>query len=245
MDVIPAIDLQNGKCVRLFKGLKDRSTIYSTNPLEMLFYWEDLGAEIIHIIDLDGAFGKKSNIQIVEQLLKHATSRLEVGGGIRSFDLANKLYSMGVERIIIGTAAIENPSLVLKLADEIGSKHIVVALDYRGGKVVTKGWEYATELDVYEVANLMERNKAGWILFSSVEADGTLEGPDITGISKMVQITHLPVIAAGGISSLIDVRRVTTTKAAALVIGKALYEKKFSFSEALEICKAQMKEIVK
>lgn len=237
MDVIPAIDLRNGKCVRLYKGLKERSTTYNEDPVEQLFYWEDLGAEVVHIIDLDGAFGEKNNQQIIKRMLTCATARIEVGGGIRSLENALELYSLGVERVIIGTSAIKNPDLVTELADQIGSPHVVVALDYRAGKVLTDGWEKKTEYSVYEVGKLMEQKRAGWILFSSAEADGTLGGPDLQSITQMVQTVKIPVIAAGGISSLVDIQNVRSSNVAALVVGKALYEKQFSYSEALAITK--------
>ncbi len=235
MQVIPAIDLQNGKCVRLFKGIEEKSTVYSEDPVEMLYYWENLGAEIIHIIDLDGAFGKKNNLNIIKRMLEVATSRIEVGGGIRTFKNAVELYSLGVERIIVGTAAVKNFALVSELASEIGSRHLVIALDYRAEKVLTNGWTKSTNLNVFELGKVMKDKGAGWILFSSVESDGTLEGPDISSIEQMVNSINIPLIAAGGISSLSDIKTVTKTNAAALVIGKALYEKKFSYSEALEL----------
>ena len=225
--------------MRLFKGLEDKSTVYAEDPLEMLYYWENLGAEIIHVIDLDGAFGEKSNLPIVKRMLEVATSRLEVGGGIRTFERAAELYSLGVERVIIGTAAIQDFSLVSKLSTEIGSQHLVIALDYRAEKVLTNGWTKSTELNVYEVGKIMEQKGAGWILFSSAESDGTLEGPDIPSIDRMAKAVTIPVIAAGGISSLENVKRVASTKVAALVMGKALYEKKFSYSEALLLAKRQ------
>ncbi len=235
MQIIPAIDLQNGKCVRLFKGLQNQSTIYSEDPLEMLFYWEDFGAELIHIVDLDGAFGEKNNQNLIKRLIKAATSRIEVGGGIRTLEIALELYSLGVERVIIGTAAVKDVSFVSKLASEIGSHHLIVALDYRAEKVLTHGWKTSTNLNVYQIGKIMEKNGAGWILFSSAEEDGTLKGPDIPSIERFTKTVKIPVIAAGGVSSLEDIKKIAATKAAGVVIGKALYEKKFSYSEALEI----------
>ncbi|NVM53591.1 MAG: 1-(5-phosphoribosyl)-5-[(5-phosphoribosylamino)methylideneamino]imidazole-4-carboxamide isomerase [Candidatus Helarchaeota archaeon] len=235
MQIIPAIDLQKGKCVRLFKGIQEKSTIYSEDPLEMLYYWENLGAEVIHIIDLDGAFGEKSNLPLIKRMLEAATARIEVGGGIRSIEGAVELYSLGVERVIIGTAAVQDYSLVSSLAAEIGSQHLIIALDYRAEKVLTNGWKKSTDLNVYQVGKVMEEKGAGWILFSSAESDGTLEGPDIPNITRMTNSVTIPVIAAGGISSLEDIKKVILTNAAGLVVGKALYEKKFSYSEALQL----------
>jgi len=233
MQLIPAIDLQNGKCVRLFKGIKDESTIYADDPLKMLFYWEDLGADFIHIIDLDAAFGVKDNRAIVRRMLKVATARIEVGGGIRNLKTARELYSFGVERVILGTAAVKDASIVSQLAEEIGSRHVMVALDYREDKVLIKGWETSTDLNVYQIGKIMEQQKVGSILFSSAESDGTLGGPDIPSIQQMTATIHIPIFAAGGIGSLEDVEKVAETKAAGLIIGRALYEKKFSYSEVI------------
>jgi phosphoribosylformimino-5-aminoimidazole carboxamide ribotide isomerase len=238
MQVIPAIDLQNGRCVRLFKGLQDTGKIYSEDPLEMLYYWEGLGAELVHIIDLDGAFGKKDNKDLIKAMISAATSRIEVGGGIRSLYSAIDLYSWGVERVIVGTAAVKDSSFVSKLASEIGSKHLMVALDYRGENVLIKGWEESTEFNIYDIGNIMAQEGAGWILFSSAEDDGTLGGPDVSTIDKFSKRIHIPVIAAGGVSTLADVKQVASTNAAGLVIGKALYEKRFSYSEALELVRS-------
>jgi len=235
MQVIPAIDLQNGRCVRLFKGIQDQSTIYSDDPLKMLFYWEDLGADFIHIVDLDAAFGAKDNRSIIKRMLKVATARLEVGGGIRTVETACELYSLGVERVILGTAAVKDASIVSALAGEIGSRHVMVALDYWGDKVLIKGWKTSTNLNVYQVGKVMEQQKAGSILFSSAKDDGTLGGPDIQSIQRMTKTVNIPIFAAGGIGSLEDIEKVAKTRAAGLVIGRALYEKKFSFSDVLSL----------
>lgn len=233
MQLIPAIDIQNGECVRLFKGLQDSTKIYSTDPLKMMYYWEDLGAELIHFVDLDGAFGKKANRNLIKTMLEAATARIELGGGIRSIENAIELYSWGVERVIVGTAAIKDFKFVSRLVKEIGSQHVMIALDYRGENVLIKGWETSTDLNIYEVGKIMAEKGAGWILFSSAEEDGTLSGPDLSSIKKFSSYMNIPVIAAGGVSSLEDIKQISTTDAAGVVIGKALYEKKFSYSEAL------------
>jgi phosphoribosylformimino-5-aminoimidazole carboxamide ribotide isomerase len=231
MQVIPAIDLQNGKCVRLYKGIQDQFTVYAEDPLEMLYYWENMGADFIHIVDLDAAFGQKDNRSIIKRMLKVASSRLEVGGGIRNLKSALELYSWGVERVILGTAAVKDATIVSALASEIGSRHIMVALDYRGEQVLIKGWQTSTNLNVFQIGKVIEEQKAGAILFSSAEDDGTLGGPDIPSIQRMTTTVQIPVFAAGGIGSLADVKKVASTKVAGLIIGRALYEKKFAYSE--------------
>ncbi|MFX1298731.1 MAG: HisA/HisF-related TIM barrel protein, partial [Promethearchaeota archaeon] len=170
---------------------------------------------------------------LIKAMLDTATSRIEVGGGIRTLKDAIELCAWGVERVIVGTAAVKDFSFVSKLATEIGSQHLVVALDYRAEKVLIKGWKQSTELNIYEIGKVMEEKGAGWILFSSVEDDGTLGGPDTSSIERFTEFVNIPVIAAGGISSLEDIKKVALTRTAGLVIGKALYEKKFSYSEAL------------
>jgi len=241
LQLIPAIDLQNGKCVRLFKGLQGTEKIYADDPLKMLYYWEDLGAEFIHIVDLDGAFGKNDNRELIKLMVESAISRIEVGGGIRTIESALELYSWGVERIIVGTAAVKDFSFVSRLVAEIGSMHVMVALDHRAEKILIKGWKESTDLNIYKIGKIMEEKGAGWILLSSAEYDGTLEGPDISSIDQFSKSIKIPVIAAGGISSLEDIKKVAMTNASGIIIGKALYEKHFSYSEALELIESLQK----
>ena len=237
MLIIPAIDLKDNKCVRLFKGLESEVIIYHDDPVEMARYWEEQGSRQLHIIDLDGAFGKKDNMKIIKKILSEVDMDVQVGGGIRSLEKAERLFEIGVERLIIGTLAIKEPNFVQELSDKIGGEHVCVALDYRGESVLIKGWTEKTALNVFNAANLMESKGAKWILFTSQEADGTLEGisrsqVELTG--KMVKKTSLKIIAAGGITTLKDLEKLHDVGVAGIVIGKALYEKRIDIKEAFK-----------
>jgi phosphoribosylformimino-5-aminoimidazole carboxamide ribotide isomerase len=234
MLVIPAIDLQDGKCVRLVKGKIEEKTIYYDDPLVPARDFLNMGAEIIHIIDLDGAYGRGNNFESIKRILNNCPVKLQVGGGIRSVEKAEKLINMGVERVICGTAAIKNPDFVPNLGKIIGSEHLMIALDHRKGKVLTHGWQKDTELDVFEWAKIMEKKGAGFILFSSAEVDGTLMGPDIENTSKMVETISIPVVAAGGMSSMNDIQEIQKTGVYGIVIGKAIYEGTIDLKKALK-----------
>ncbi len=237
MLIIPAIDLKNNKCVRLFKGMEQEVTVYHENPLEMAYYGQDQGSKELHIIDLDGAFGSGDNLNVIKEIISKVDMNIQVGGGIRSIEKAEKLYEMGVNRLIIGTSAIKDPNFVSTITEKIGGDHICIALDFRGEDVLIKGWTEKTALNVFKAANLMTERGAKWILFTSQEADGTLEGISNSQLEitkRMVASTSLKVIAAGGITSIQDIEKLHEINVAGLVIGKALYEKKFDIKDAFK-----------
>ncbi len=234
MLIIPAVDIREGKCVRLYKGIEDQITKYFDSPVEAAQFWADQGAPLIHIIDLDSALGLGENIASIKKIINEVSAKFEIGGGIRSLEKAERIFSWGAERIIVGTKAIKEPNFIPKLERAIGKAHIMVALDYRKDKVLVNGWKTSTSYNVFEFAKIMEEKGAGWILFSSAEADGTLTGPNIEATTQMVQSTSLPVIAAGGISSIKDIEALENTKVAGIVTGKAIYEGKLDLKEALK-----------
>jgi phosphoribosylformimino-5-aminoimidazole carboxamide ribotide isomerase len=234
MLIIPAVDIREGKCVRLYKGIEDQITKYFDDPVQAAQYWADLGAPLIHIIDLDSALGLGENLASIERIIKEVPAKLEIGGGIRTVEKAEKIYSWGAERIIVGTKAIKDPDFISRLEKSIGKSHVMVALDYRKDKVLVNGWKTSTAYNVFEFAKFVEKKGAGWILFSSAEADGTLTGPNIEATSRMVQSTSVPVIAAGGISSLKDIEDLKATGVVGIVTGKAIYEGKLNLREALK-----------
>lgn len=233
MLIIPAVDIREGKCVRLYKGIGNKITEYFDNPVEAAQFWADQGASIIHIIDLDAALGVGENINIIKDIIDTVTAQFEIGGGIRTMEKAEMIYSWGAEKIIIGTKAIKDPNFIQMLADRIGKSHLMVALDYRQSKVLVEGWKTSTSYNVYEFAKNIENKGAGWILFSSAEADGTLTGPNVEATSKMVRSISIPIIAAGGISSIKDIEALEKTGVAGVVTGKAIYEGKLDLKEAL------------
>ncbi|MHA1725972.1 MAG: 1-(5-phosphoribosyl)-5-[(5-phosphoribosylamino)methylideneamino]imidazole-4-carboxamide isomerase [Promethearchaeota archaeon] len=232
MEIIPAIDISNGKCVRLFKGKKGTETIYFKNPLDALKFWIKKGAKRIHIVDLDGAWGTDINKNLLKDLIKNGASmtRIQVGGGIRNIKTATELINLGADRIIIGTLAVRQPQIIEELANIIGSDRLIVALDYKKEKVHVQGWTEETDISPFELGKVVAEKGAGFILFSSVESDGALTGPDVPSIKKMIQSLQIPLIVAGGIRDERDIEMLKQLGVSAVIIGKAFYEKKIPFS---------------
>ena len=232
MEVVPAIDISDGKCVRLFKGKKGTETVYYENPLDALDFWINKGAKRLHFVDLDGAWGSDKNKMILKNMIIKASDKLKVqiGGGIRSYDQAIDLINIGADRIIIGTLAVKNPEIVKKLAKTISSERIIVALDYRKGKIATHGWTEQTDKDPFLFGKMISNLGAGYILFSAVEADGAFTGPDIENIKKMVNSVDIPVYAAGGVRNEKDFKDLEDIGVYGVIVGKAFYENKIPFS---------------
>jgi len=232
MEIIPAIDISSGKCVRLFKGKKGTEKIYYENPIDALNFWIDQGAKRLHFVDLDGAWGSDKNKQLLKNMIKKASHKLKVqiGGGIRSYEGAIELINLGADRVIIGTLAVKNPKIIKKLANSIGSSRIVVALDYKEGKIATHGWTEQTDIDPFIFGREISSLGAGFILFSAVEADGAFTGPDFKNIEKMVEAVDIPIYAAGGVRDENDILKLNETGIHGVVVGKAFYENKLPFS---------------
>ncbi|TFF95801.1 MAG: 1-(5-phosphoribosyl)-5-[(5-phosphoribosylamino)methylideneamino]imidazole-4-carboxamide isomerase [Promethearchaeota archaeon] len=232
IEIIPAIDLSGGKCVRLFKGKKGTETVYYENPLDALEFWVSHGATKLHFVDLDGAWGSDRNKDLLNKMISKATDKVKVqiGGGIRSLEAAVDLIQIGADRVIIGTLAVKNPEVIKKLAEKVGREHIIVALDYKKGKIATHGWTEQTNMDPFRFGKKIAENGAGYILFSSVEADGAFTGPDIKNIKKMVQSVPIPVYAAGGVRNVEDIEELKKTGVYGVIVGKAFYEKKIPYS---------------
>lgn len=229
--VIPAIDIQGGKCVRLTKGDLNQKTIYYQNPIDALHFWEQQGAQRIHIVDLDGAFNICTNYELIDQLVRQTNVKIQVGGGIRDLQKAQKLIEIGVDRVIIGTTAIKNPDFVGEVSDAIGKDKTVVALDHRNGKPAIKGWVEIVDQDLFSLAQIMQDKGAGMILISSAESDGAFTGPDLITTKKMVQTVKIPVIAAGGVRDKQDVLDLIDIGVFGVIIGKAFYENRLKYSE--------------
>ena len=232
MEVIPAIDLSDGKCVRLYKGEKGTEIVYYDNPLEALDFWIEKGAKRLHFVDLDGAWGSNKNKELLNKMISKASGlvKIQIGGGIRTIDDAIKLIEGGVDRVIIGTLAVKNPEKIEELAKKIGSEHIIVALDYKDEKIATHGWTEQTDKDPFLFGKKIEKLGAGFILFSSVEADGAFTGPDLKNIKKMVRSVNIPVYAAGGVRNEEDIINLEDSGVHGVIVGKAFYEQKLPFS---------------
>ena len=237
MIVIPAVDIMGGKCVRLVRGDPERSTVYYENPVEAAKLLEDQGAEIIHLIDLDAALGSGQNSETIKKILENISVKVEIGGGIRTLEKADSLLNLGAYRVIFGTAAVKNISLIEEAVKQHGSESIAVAIDEKDGKVAVHGWKNKSEKGYLEFARSFERMGVGALIFTPISVDGTLKGPGIEKTAKLVEMVTVPVIASGGVAKLEDLVALTVTGVEGVVVGTAIYEKKFTLKEALEAVK--------
>ena len=234
--IIPAVDIKDGKCIQLVQGKPGTEQVIIENPHKVAKDWENRGAEILHVIDLDGAFGdNKKNIQVIKEILSVLNIPVQIGGGIRTKDDAIQLLHMGAQKVILGTLAIENPEYVKQLSEEFGSERIMVALDSKDSKVVFKGWTEKTSKKASEYGKIFEKFGAGGILFTNVDYEGLLNGFDINPLLELLKAVNIPVIYSGGITSIDDVKKVIKTGASGVVIGSALYKGSINFEEALQI----------
>jgi len=236
MLIIPAIDLKDGRCVRLRQGRAEEVTIYSDDPVQTARKWVSEGAQLIHIVDLDGAFsGNQKNLESISAIRKAVHVTLQVGGGIRTMEDIRKLLDIGIDRVILGTVAIKNPELLKKAADSYPER-IIVGIDAKDGKVAIKGWQELTEIDALEFAKSIEPLPLAAVVYTDIKRDGMLTGPNIETTRAMVEHLRLPVIASGGISSLQDIKALKTIKGLfGAITGKALYTGAISLKEAIAI----------
>lgn len=234
--IIPAIDLKNRKCVSLIQGIPGTERVSLDNPLGIAAEWVEEGASVLHLIDLDGAIeGKRLNSPIIESIVKEFDIETQVGGGIRSKDDVEKLLKIGVDRVILGTAAVKNPYLVEELAGEFGSDRIIVALDSKDGKVTTHGWAKQSAFTAVELGKKFEKLGAGSILFTDINTEGLLKGVNPEPTRELANVLNIPVIASGGITNLPDIEEIRGTGAKGVVVGAALYVGNFTLREALEM----------
>jgi phosphoribosylformimino-5-aminoimidazole carboxamide ribotide isomerase len=237
MLVIPAVDIMQGKCVRLVQGDPTRLKVYSNSPLEAARLLENQGAELIHLIDLDAVLGSGQNSDTIEEILENVNVKVQIGGGIRTLERAEALLKLGAFRVIFGTAAIQNPILIGEAVRRYGSTRVAVAIDERKNRVTFHGWKDESQIDYLDFAHSFENMKVGTIILTSTSVDGTLKGPQMEKIMKLVEVVKVPVIASGGIASLNDLIMLVGTGVEGVVIGTALYERKFTFKQALEVVK--------
>ena len=238
MDIIPAIDLKDGKCVRLYQGDYNRETIFSEDPVAVAQKWRSLGAERLHLVDLDGAAaGEPKNLAMVEAIVKQVGLPVQVGGGVRNQATVEKLLNIGVQRIILGTIAIEQPSLVNELSQQFGEA-IIVGIDARDGFVATRGWKQETGVTAVELARKMVVLGAQRILYTDIKRDGTLTEPNYKALDELRNAVAIPVIAAGGIASIAHLQKLRELGVEGAVIGKAIYTGNINLKEALSLQKA-------
>ncbi len=245
MKLYPAIDIREGNCVRLYQGDYDNETVYGNDPVAQATAFVEEGAEIIHMVDLDAAkSGVQSNLGAIERVCAALDVPVQVGGGVRSVEAADALYDAGVSRVVIGTAALEQPELVTTLTGM--GRSVAVGLDARGDKVATHGWTQDSGRTVFDLAAEYESAGVEALIVTEIGRDGTLEGPDSEGLQKLLSVTSIPVIASGGVGVLEDVTTLASVEVEGrrfegAIVGRALYEGKFSVAEALQALKMSEK----
>lgn len=236
MIIIPAIDLKDGHCVRLLQGRKEDSTIYSDDPASTAKKWESCGARLLHVVDLDGAFtGDQKNISSIRSIREAVAMDIEVGGGIRDMDRIDLLASIGINRIILGTIAVEKPELVKEACKKYPGR-ILIGIDAKNGLVAVKGWVEVTDVKASDLAIQMQAHGAAGIIYTDISKDGMMTGPNIEATREMVESLDIPVIASGGVSSLGDIKNLLTIKGVwGAITGKALYSGALDLKEAIRL----------
>jgi phosphoribosylformimino-5-aminoimidazole carboxamide ribotide isomerase len=230
-EVIPAVDIQDGQVVQLVGGERGTEKTYG-DPVEAATQWVEAGAETLHLVDLDGAFdGERTNAPAIEAILDSCAVSVQLGGGIRTAEDARNLLDSGVNRVILGTAAVENPDIVAEIS-ETHPGSVLVSLDAKEGEVVVSGWTEGTGLDPATAATRYEELGAGGILFTNVDVEGQLDGVETGPVERLVEHVDIPVIASGGVATVDDVVALEAAGADAVVVGSALYEGAFTLSEA-------------
>ncbi|CAB3288995.1 1-(5-phosphoribosyl)-5-[(5-phosphoribosylamino)methylideneamino] imidazole-4-carboxamide isomerase [Methanocaldococcus lauensis] len=239
MIVIPAVDLKDKKCVQLIQGDPNKKHLEINNPVEVAKKFVNEGAEYLHIIDLDAALGSGNNRDIIKEIVKSVNVPVEVGGGIRSLEVAKELINMGVDRIILGTKAILEPDFVDILTNEIGRDKIVLAVECKNGKVAVKGWKETIDKTPIQVIKEFE-DKVGYILFTNVDVEGLLKGINIDIVKDLIENTDIPIIYSGGVTTLKDIEILKDIGVYGVVIGSALYKGYINLKEVIKLLELEI-----
>ena len=234
MELIPAIDLIDGKCVRLYQGDYSQETVYADDPVEVALRWESLGASRIHIVDLDGArSGNPDNLDVVQRIVNAVQVPVQMGGGVRTLDTAHRILDTGVHRVMLGTVAVRDPQIVHDACAQFGSEAVVVAVDSKDGQVAVSGWTSASQIQATDLVSSMMKAGVQTFLCTDISRDGTLSGPNYGLMRDLVKVAGEGVIAAGGIASIEHLEDLADTGVGAAVIGKALYTGNIDLADAL------------
>ena len=239
MKIIPAIDLMNGEVVRLFKGDPNQKTVYSKNPVEIAKKWENSGADMLHLVDLDATIGLGENYDILREVSKNISIPVQIAGGLRDITKISNTLEFA-ERVVIGTLAMqlkqsEQEQILLEMISQFGKQRLVVSIDHVNGEIVTHGWQKNTGVKLLNATNEFTNDGFSEFLTTNVSKDGTLEGPDIMSLKQICQINGTNIIASGGISKLEDVEEIKKCNPYGVILGKALYEGLISIEEAKTI----------
>ena len=234
MKIIPSIDLMNGQVVRLYKGDPEHKTVYSNDPISIAKKWENAGADMIHLVDLDATLGLGSNFELIKKIVSCVSIPVEIGGGLRSESLI--LDSLDIaNRVVIGTFAFKEPELLQKLLIKLGPEKIVISVDHKDGLIVTHGWQSTTDISLIDSMNEFLHVGFTEFLLTNVNRDGTLEGPDLEFLKQACDLEKANVIASGGISNINDISKVKENNAWGVILGKALYENKITIEDAKKL----------
>lgn len=231
MKILPAIDLRGGKCVNLVQGIASQETVFSDAPAEMAVRWEAEGAEYLHLVDLDGAFqGESANLHIVSEIVSALNIPVQLGGGIRSMAQLEAVLALGIDRAILGTIALKQPSLVKQARAEYGAR-IAVGIDARDGMVATEGWLEVSQKSAVEFA--VEMTEIQTLIYTDIKSDGMLKGPNVDATADVINAVPANVIASGGVTSLADITALKQIGASGAIIGRALYTGDLALSDAI------------
>ncbi len=230
--ILPAIDIKDGRCVRLVQGAAGTEKIYSDDPVQMAILWRGENSKTIHVVDLDGAFdGTMKNLDVLRRMMKAVDIPIQIGGGIRSYEQVKQLFEIGVYRVVLGTSAIDDPELVSRCVADFGARKIVVGIDAKNGVVMTKGWTENTGIEAVSLALNMKALGVCRIVYTDITRDGMLSGPNYEAIQQIAERTGLKVTASGGVSGyedLIKLQELERYGVDSVIVGKALYENRFS-----------------
>ncbi len=234
MKIFPAIDILDGKAVRLEKGDRNKATVYYENPVDAAKLWKSKGAEVLHIVDLDGAFsGAGKNLVIISEIIKAIDIPVQVGGGIRTLEQAEALFNVGVWRIILGTAAVQDSELVEELVNKFGDK-IVGGIDAKNGFVATHGWVTESELTAFDFCEDLIKKGIFDFVYTDISRDGMLIGPNFEGLKRMCEIKGARIIASGGVSTIEDVIKCKELGSVGAILGAALYKNRIDLEDAIK-----------
>ena len=234
MEVIPAIDLKGGRCVRLLQGDFDKETVFSTDPGAVAQGWEQAGAPRIHVVDLEGAAsGRPENAEAVARILESVDIPVQLGGGIRNMETLEGWLDKGVQRVVLGTAAVEDPDFLQEALRRFGES-VVVGIDARDGRVAASGWKRTTEVDAIELIERMKGLGAQRIIYTDISRDGMLSGPNLESVRQVVSSTKVPVIASGGVSTIEHLKSLRELGVEGAIVGRALYTGDVNLREAIQ-----------
>ncbi|HOQ36534.1 MAG TPA: 1-(5-phosphoribosyl)-5-[(5-phosphoribosylamino)methylideneamino]imidazole-4-carboxamide isomerase [Acetivibrio sp.] len=237
MIIYPAVDVKEGRCVRLVQGEFDKVTVYSDNPVEMALKWEQLGAQYLHVVDLDGArTGHVQNIPTISEMAVKLGIPLQMGGGIRTIEMIETILCKGIHRVILGTSAVKDPNLVKNALKSFGDS-IAIGIDAKDGMVAIEGWAKTSEFTAIGFAKKMEELGAKTIIYTDISRDGMLAGPNLKAMEEMVNAVGIEVIASGGVSNIDDIKNLKEVGVSGVIVGKALYTGDLDLKEAIEVAK--------